>query len=564
MVGDAAAQAPVVPLSFDRYHGYAEIKALLDRLAAVYPRLARVYSIGRDYRGFAVWAIEITNRATGAGDEKPGFYADGNIDADEPSSTEVILHLSHRVLTGYGRDSAITRLLDRVVLYLVPTVNPFMSDLYVSTPMTGVVSSINARPRDDDGDGRMDEDPPDDVNGDGRIVQMRIPDRSGAFRTSPRDRRVLVRGGANEPGEWRVVSEGVDDDGDGAVNEDPIGGVDLNRNFPFDWKPEPEQDGAGPYPLSEPETRSIVEFVTAHPNIGFVVSGHSGPDRGLIYRPYGSRPDSAIPREDFRAMEAFAARFAARSGGLEILPPYGAHAQRRFGRDVYGHGFEMEWAYEQAGAYAFSPEHGFIPGDADRDGRVTDEELIQVSDREFGGLLFVPWTPFAHPTLGPVEIGGFVKFTRPNPPPGRYLDSLVRVYGAMYQYWAETLPRLLVRDAEASVEADRIVVRAVVENAGRLPTNVTAKAVATGRAGPVVVTLATSPGVELVEGERRDTLGYLPGTGLGESAAAERAGGSREVRWTVRAPAGPGHWVEITGAAAKAGTARVRLSLTSE
>lgn len=85
-----AAQPPPSSVTFDRYHGYAETRAILDRLAAAYPELARVCSIGKDYKGYDLWAIAITNRKTGPAADKPAFYADGNIDADEPSATEVI------------------------------------------------------------------------------------------------------------------------------------------------------------------------------------------------------------------------------------------------------------------------------------------------------------------------------------------------------------------------------------------------------------------------------------------------------------------------------------------
>lgn len=564
-----ADQTPAgVPIAFDRYHSVQEAKALLDALVAAHPTLARVSSMGKDFKGHDIWVLEVTNQQTGPAAEKPAFYADGNIDADEPSSTEVILYTAHRVLTRYGRDPAITQLVDTSTLYLAPNVNPYMADLYVSTPMTGIVSSINARPRDDDGDGLLDEDPPDDVNGDGMILQMRVRDPRGQFKRHPRDPRLMVRRNPDEAGEWRVSSEGLDNDGDGAINEDWIGGVDLNRNFPFDWQPEWIQEGAGPYPLSEPESRAIVEFIVAHPNIGFVINGHSGPDDGLLYRPYGSRPDSAIPRADFQVMGAFAQKFASISGGLRMLPPYGAEAERRFGpgRQVYGHGFLLEWAYEMAGAFSFVPENGMIPGDADRSGRVSDEELIKVSDEEFGGRLFVPWTPFEHPTLGEVEIGGFVKFTKPNPPPGKYLERLVQVYGEMYLYWASTLPRLAFRAAAVERVGDLFKVRATVENAGLLPSHVTAKAVENGYADPVVVTLAAGPGVEVVTGSPRVVVGHVSGAGFdyrqAVSSGQAQAGSApaRDATWMVRGP--EGGWVEITATAAKAGTIRTRVTLT--
>jgi len=551
-------EPPEIPLTFDHYHGYDETRSLLEAMAMAYPSLARVSSIGQDLRGFDLWAIEITNTATGAADAKPAFYADGNIDADEPSSTEAILHLAHRLLTRHGSDPAITRLVDTTTFYLVPICNPFMANLYVTTPMTGIVSSINARPRDDDGDGRMDEDPPDDVNGDGKILQMRVRDAGGEWIASPLDPRLMVRRAPDEPGRWRVLSEGFDNDGDGQFNEDWIGGVDLNRNFPFDWKPEWIQEGAGAYPLSEPETRAIVDFVNAHPNIGFVISGHSGPDVGLIYRPYGSRPDTAIPAVDADRIAAFATTFSQLSGGLRFEAPYGAQAERRFGRPIYGYGFEMEWAYEMAGAYAFTPEHGMIPGTPGPDGRIPEIELLRVSDAEFGGSLFVPWTPFQHPTLGDVEIGGFVKFTRPNPPPGPYLERLVDVYARMYEYWASTLPRLEVFDATARAAAGGYLITAGVGNAGLLPTNVTQRSLEYGTAPPVVVSLEPGPGVELIEGERRQTIGQLEGVGLRTPAAAPI---QHTFSWRVTKTGDAEAWVEVVASSAKAGTARVRVPL---
>lgn len=557
------------PLSFDRYHGYEETANLLRAWASAHPTLARVYSIGKDFKGYDTWLIEITNQRLGQADGKPAFWADGNIDADEPSSTEVILHLAERLLSRYGTDPEITRLVDTTTFYLVPISNPYMADLYVSTPMTGIVSSINARPRDDDGDGRLDEDPPDDVDGDGQILQMRVRDPRGTFRVHPRDPRLMMRVGADETGAWTVHTEGLDNDGDGQFNEDWIGGVDLNRNFPFDWQPEWIQEGSGQYPLSEPESRNIVEFIVGHPNIGFVVNGHSGPDDGLLYRPYGSRPDTAIPRQDFLTMATFGEKFASLSGGLRTLPPYGAEAERRFGpgRQVYGRGFMLEWAYEMAGAFSFVAEHGIIPGDADRDGRVTDEELIRVSDAEFGGRLFVDWKPFRHPTLGDVEIGGFVKFTKPNPPPGRHLERLVQIYGAMYEYWAATLPRVAVTvDPPRRSPPGHHVVRAVIENEGMLPTNVTRKAIENGYADAVVVTIDTSANVDVVAGDARVKVGHLQGrafqyrralsSGL---AAGEQV--SQALSWVVRVRDTQPGWVEVTARSAKAGVARQRVGL---
>ncbi|MBC7773646.1 MAG: hypothetical protein H7210_14220, partial [Pyrinomonadaceae bacterium] len=126
---------------------------------------------------------------------------------------------------------------------------------------------------DDDQDGRIDEDGPKDLNGDGVITTMRIPDPPPGYRLEasemldPGDARLTKRPDRNkgERGIFAMVVEGEDQDGDGLIAEDGIDGTDMSRNFPYHW---PEfGEGAGPYALSEPETRSIAEWVLAHNNL---------------------------------------------------------------------------------------------------------------------------------------------------------------------------------------------------------------------------------------------------------------------------------------------------------
>ncbi len=564
-------ERPNVSIKFDKYHGYKEMKDLLDRLAATYPSLAKVYSIGKDYKDYDIWLIEITNQKTGRAEDKPAFYADGNMDNDEAASSELLLYTAQRVLTKYGGDPEITKLLDTTTLYFIPMVNPYMSDLFISTPMNDIVSSINARPRDDDGDGRLDEDPPEDIDGDGNILLMRVRDPKGRYKTNPNSPRLLVKCKPDEPGEWTVYTEGLDNDHDGLINEDWIGGTDLNRNFPFNWRPEWIQEGAGPFPLSEPESRTYADFIRAHPNIGFVVNGHAGPDDGLIYRVYGSLPDSAIPRQDYLTLNAFAEKFAAVSGGLKLVGNYGEQAEHRFGpgRMVYGYGLMKEWSYEMQGAFGFSTETGMLAGDYNKDGRVTEEELLRVSDEEFGGKLFVDWKIFKHPTLGNIEIGGFTKWTRPNPPPGRYLQKLVETYGTMYLYWASILPRLQISEPAIAAAPAGFKVTAVVENVGMLPSYVAYKSIENRHAKPVLVTITTSPNVEVYGGEPSLKVGHLSGLGfqfpsaLSSGTDLERPEQSREVSWLVRLRGTGPAWVEITATTPKAGTVKRRVNLGS-
>ena len=552
--GAPTPQAPLV--TFDRYHGHRDLKAALDRIAAARPELARVASIGADLRGFDLWLIEITNTETGAAADKPAVFAIGNLDGDEPIATESLLALAQRAVAGHGADAALTTLLDTTVLYLVPMANPFMADQYVTTPLRGP-SGVNARPRDDDRDQRTDEDGPEDLDGDGHILTMRVRAPSGPFRTDPADPRLLVRRAAREPGEWITYTEGIDNDRDGRINEDPIGGVTLDRNFPFDWKPEAVQEGAGAAALSEPEVRAIAEFLTAHANVGLVIDARGGSSPAQVLRPYAARPDAALPPADLDALTAFVAPLDALPGGAPMRSPHGAIALSRAGRLEYGFGVLIDWASEQHGAFAVAPELGLTPGDADGDGEVSDRELLQLSDREFGGRLFVPWKPFAHPTLGRVEIGGFVKFARDNPPAGAPLERAARAWAGVYAAWASRLPRLQLDGVTTVAEHGGITIRATVENAGALPTNVTTRAVAQRSAAPVVVTLTVSPGVELLGDTARLDIGALPGRDAPDGSHR------RELVWAVRLPADAQgtHWAEIVVSSVKAGTVRRRVAL---
>ena len=547
ITGRPATQPSSQAITFDRYHSAREIKTALDRLVAASPKLARLTSIGRDLRGFDLWLIEITNQETGPAAEKPAMFAAANLDGDDPVATEVLLELAQRALSGYGTDAALTALLDSTALFILPAANPFVGDQYVTTPLVGMLPG-NTRPRDDDRDRRMDEDPPEDLDGDGHILQMRLRSAAGPFRTDPKHPRLLVRRVGNEPGEWIIHPEGLDNDRDGRINEDPVGGVDLNRNFPFDWKPEAVQEGAGEFALSEPESRAIADFFSAHPNIGIALDARGGPDGApRLLRPYGGRPDSALPAGDLKAMTGLVASLAQAVPNAALTAPYGELALTRNGRLEFGYGLFSDWAYEMHGAVALAPEHGVA---------LPDVELLRLSDAEYGGRLFVPWKPYPHPTLGRVEIGGFVKLARPNPPPGKPLEQLARSYAAGYLRIAAALPRLVLSDVQAVNEHGGFTIRARLENVGTLPTNVTERSLATRTAAPVVAAIGTSPSVIVLGENARQELGHL---GPGATQA-------KTLTWAVRlalADAPGPHWVEIAVTSAKAGTLKKRVPLES-
>src|SRR5207253_551920 len=138
------------------------------------------------------------------------------------------------------------------------------------------------------------------VDGNGRILQMRVPDSNGLWRSHPEDPRLMVRRQPTEVGGkyYRVLPEGRLDGYDGFTLKikKPKQGIDLNRNFPSNWRQEFEQLGAGPFPTSEPEVRAVAEFIIRHPNIVGGVAFHTW--SGVLLRPFDHLPDTEMHGED--------------------------------------------------------------------------------------------------------------------------------------------------------------------------------------------------------------------------------------------------------------------------
>jgi hypothetical protein len=259
---NAQVQAQQMPtVDFTRYRLHDEVGEVLRAWNSRYPNLTRLHTIGSSYWGKDLWVLEVTNFGSGSGDEKPAYWADGGTHPDEPVGTPMVMFLAQKLLLGYGENPTVTDLLNTRAFYIMPTVNPDAVDYYLTEP--GMIS--HGQPWDSDRDGFVDEDPPEDLNGDGAITVMRFRDETGPLKTSHLDPRLLTTRQEWEKGEFRTFSEGIDNDGDGRFNEDDVGGINVNRTYPFEW--DPAQRGSGPYPLAIPESKAVIDFFANHPNI---------------------------------------------------------------------------------------------------------------------------------------------------------------------------------------------------------------------------------------------------------------------------------------------------------
>ncbi len=533
----AQREDPMNP-NWGEYHTTERAYALFEGWAAAFPDLTRLYAIGETLQGTPLMVLEITNKETGPPDEKPAYYYDGNIHAGELTGAEVALHFAWHVLSNYGTDQRITRLLDTRTLYVRPKFNPDGADIALTTEQN---LRSTPRPYDQDADGLLDEDPGNDLDGDGHITQMRVPNANGLWKISATDSRVMVRRGDGDMDGpfYALYSEGIDDDEDGQFNEDGIGGIDMNRNFPRNWGQEFEQNGAGPFPLSEPETRATIEFINSHRHITGVFHGHTS--GGFLFRLPSTTSWDNFDVGDQNLIMEMSQKYEATTG-QRAIPSYSNPR-------VHRHGTLISWSYWDFGVVGFVPEFwGGFGSDYDGSGGVSEAERHRWNEEELSGAGFADWTPYDHPQLGPVEIGGWRrKFTSQNPPP-HLLQGEVELYVPWMLWLAEISPRIVVRDLETtSVGSGVVRVTGIVENEGYLPTYITNRALENETAVPVRVTLELTD-AELVTGSLRTTLGHLMGSRNGQGST-----GNSSTR------AGFEYVIRVTG-----GNARVVITVRSE
>ena len=553
----------------DRYYRYAELTELLHRWAKEHPELLSIERIGTSLEGRDIWALTLTDRSTGAPDTKPAYFVDANIHASEVTGVATVLWLLNHVLTNAKSDDAIKRLLADTTIYLVPAVNVDAMDDGMAEAGGFYRSSKRPFPHVEQQDGLVDG----DVDGDGTILTMRIKDPNGPWTPSSHDPRIMRKRRADEFGgdSYFVLPEGTIQNWDGATA--PIApslyGLDANRNFPADWAPYWVQHGAGAYPLSEPETKALADFLIAHPNIHG--SQHFHTFSGCILRPPTSHPTADMPALD-RAIYDVIGKMGEEETGYPCIGIYDDFA---YDKKKALNGGLLDWVYEQLGVIPFSTElwsltakagievKDFIEFFKNRTDDV-DAKMLAVLDREVGGEGFRDWTPFEHPQLGPVEIGGWMRtFTWSNPP-GPMLEDVTSTNAKFVLRAAQTAPKLEMRDASAESLGDGLYkISVAVHNAGFLPTHVSEIAKTSGVAKPVTVEIALAEGAVLVTGEQKQDRGHLQGRvnifgGMSFSDTAPMLNRTK-AEWIVRQPAGT--TVTITAATPKAGTVTAEIAL---
>jgi len=539
----------VPALSFDHFLTYAELTDFVGKLEKACPDLVTLSSLGDSREGRPIHMLTITDSSTGPAEDKPAYLIHANIHACELSGTHAALHTCRQLCADNGKSDV----LKRVAFYVVPRLNPDGAEFAVTT--SGTIRSRTDRSVRESNTLYQE-----DVDGDGLILTMRQEHPNGRFVADPKDRRLLIRRTADsKPPFYRTLPEGMIHEWDGTDNIQVEGkSFDWNRNWSYDWQPEPAQAGAGDFPFSEPEMRAMAQFVFSRDNIFGVLGYHTGPNG--VLRPPSTGADEDLDADDVKAMQDLA-EIGAEHTGFPVIPV--VKYRRDYQRDVNRRGHFHNFGYHHLGLFVFEFELGVLLNSA---GMKTKDDIFAVKcQQDYEALLrkmmkwcdkqkkrlpiFSRWTTFDHPQLGQVEIGGLLKKYLAGPT----LGDLRRIAEGTYKFTlahAGRHPRVVIEAPQAeTVGGDVYRIRARVANRGEFPTHVSNKGRGLRRLKGVRVDFVPAAGVKLLSRVGHHSLGHLAGVTDG-----------RELEWFVSAPGDCRTLCELRVSGGTGGNAAARIA----
>jgi murein tripeptide amidase MpaA len=535
-------------MNFDQYFTNAEVETTIEEWADKFPHLITVTSIGNSHENRPIWLLSITNQKTGLDQEKPAVWIDANIHATEISGTTTALFVAHNLLSKYGEDEQVTRILDNSTYYIVPRVNPDGAELALAQNPRYIRSGVRPYPWEDKEEGLHIQ----DIDNDGRILQMRIEDPNGDWKISSLNPRLMEKRDLDEVDGtfYRLLPEGMLEDFDGYVVKiaRPVQGLDFNRNFPFEWRAESEQSGAGPYPASEPEIRSMVDFIVNHPNINIAITFHTF--SRVILRPYSTRPDDDMNTNDLWVFKKIGER-GSQLTGYRCVSTF--HDFKYHPKEVTTGVFD-DWMYDHFGIFCYTIELWDLPTEAGIKDRkfiewwrehphIDDLLILKWVEENAAPESYIDWIPFEHPQLGKIEIGGWNSmYTWRNPPVSHIKKEAAKQSPYMLAL-GDMLPKLDFHTLEVTPLADGTFhLNLVVENSGFLPTYTSHQGKNRKAIRPVRVELDLPDGVELVSGKAKTEVGHLEGRsnklGVSATSGASPTDNLARGEWVLRAPTG--------------------------
>ncbi|MEM6431180.1 MAG: M14 family zinc carboxypeptidase, partial [Deinococcota bacterium] len=380
-----------------------------------------------------------------------------------------------------------------------------------------------------------------------------IQDPNGPWKASEQEPRLLVQREPTEVGGiyYRLLPEGRLENYDGVTlkMQPKKEGLDLNRNFPANWRQENEQFGAGPFPTSEPEVRNLVEFIARHKNITGGLTFHTM--SGVLLRPYSHKPDDEMAAEDLWTFKQIGDKGTEITGypNISVFHDFKYHPKQ-----VITGGFD-DWLYDHLGMFGWTVEiwspqrqagitdYKFI--DWYRDHPFEDDlKLLEWSDTSLDGQGYVDWYAFDHPELGPVELGGWNYPYAWRNPPAKFLEAELAKFPEWILWHLLISPKLELHSHKLDkLEPSVYHLQVVVQNTGWLPSYVTKQALSNDVVRGVVTEISLPDGANLKLGKSREVHGQLEGRAYKSSSPGRReladASDDRlKLEWLIHAPAG--------------------------
>jgi hypothetical protein len=520
---------PLADLSLGFRSAYLDHSDLTRQLRAwneAFPGITRLISIAKSAEGRDVWLLVI-----GAEPDRvrPAVWVGGNIHAAELAGSSVALAIAEDVLSLHTTDAEILDLpaamverIRDVLFYVVPRISPDGAECVLHTGRT-----VRSVPR----DARVERGKPrwmlGDIDGNGVAYSMRVPDPGGELVEASEFPGLLVERTLEDEGPfYKLYPEGTIEHFDGKHIPSPFflgdNPIDLNRNFPWSWAPPNEQIGAGPFATSEPESRGIVEWATAHPEIFAWLDLHTF--GGVLIRPLGHGPDSKMDPEDLAVFRQLESWMTEHTG----YPTVSGYDEFLYEPDKPLRGDLTDYAYNQRGALAYVIELWDLfrrlgmerpPKFVQYYERVSRHDLVKLAwwDRdENAGRSFPAWKPFEHPQLGRVEIGGFDPRVGIWNPPLHELPPICASQAQVLLRLASMAPRIKVSKIDRQALPGGLVrVDVQVINDGYLGSYGVPSAKKLDFNEPVYATVRTE-NCELVDpGAAHQILGHLDGWGHG-------------------------------------------------
>jgi len=500
----AVSEEPLLP----GYTNYEELRQTLDDLAE--EGLVKVESLAKTTRGRSVDVVRI---GTGDLDQKPALLIVGGLQPSHLQGSELALRLIRKLAEPGEQAEAVKKVLEKITIYVIPRPTPDACEAFFRKPFQE--RDTNDRPFDDDHDGQVDEDGPDDLDNNGYMTQMRVEDPEGTWMPHPDDPRVLIEADPqkNERGRYKLYTEGRDNDQDEVFNEDPPGGVAFSRNFTFRYPSFGKT--AGPNAVSEPETRAVADFAFGRPNIAGVLS--FTPEENLFH-PWKANANAEGQRIKTTVQGADVPYLQFLSDGFKKLEWTGEAPEV-----AAGPGSFQEWAYFHYGRWSLASRGWWVPqvkeepkegqkSSGEKRGSESLNALRYLAQQKLDG--FVDWHPFEHPDFPgkKVEIGGFKPFVLLNPPE-RELDAIADKHLKFVLKWADLWPQLkldVTKNEPLGGGLTRLTV--VVRNDGYLPTMPKMGQI-NSEPSPLQLEVKLPADTQLVTGAPRSKLPVLAGQG---------------------------------------------------